>query len=62
METMASERDRWNSKMQNNRVYSALVRAQWSHLQRLSTLTLFWVFFINSKLPAQASQIPPLSR
>ena len=51
METMASERDRWHSKMQTNRVYSALVRAQWSHLQRLSTPTLFWVSFINDIFP-----------
>ena len=62
METMASQRDRWHSKMQNSRVYSALVRVQWSHLQRLSTPTLFWVSFINDKLPAQTCQIPTLAR
>ena len=50
--------------MQNNRVYSALVQAQWRLLQRLRAQALFWVFYIQHRLPclqdfpAQAAQIP----
>ena len=48
--------------MQNSRVYSALVSARQSYLQRLSVLALFWVSFICWKVPAQKTQIPPLQQ
>ena len=51
IETMVKERDKWHSKMQNSRGFSAPVPALWSHLQRLSTLTLFWISFINDIFP-----------
>lgn len=63
IETMASERDKWPSKTQNSRVYSAGAGACWqSYLQRLSVLALFWVSFIHGKLSAQKAQIPPLQQ
>ena len=39
-------------EVQNNRVYSAPVQAQWGRLQRLSAHTFFWVSFIHRKLPS----------
>lgn len=54
-----SERDKQHSKMQNSRVYSALLWAQQSHLQRLSAPTLFRVSFIHSKLSAQTADPSP---
>ena len=62
IETMATERDKWHSKMQSSKVYSALVQAQRSHLQKLSALALFWVSFIQGKFPSQTAQIPLLAR
>lgn len=59
VESTALERDKQHLKMQNSRVYSALVRAQWSLLQKLSTQALVWVSFIHHELPAQTAQIPP---
>ena len=59
IETMARERDKWHSKMQNSRVYSALVPALRSRFRRLSTQALSWVSFIHHKLPTQTAQIPP---
>lgn len=40
-ETVATQRDKQHPKMQSSKVYSALVQAQWSHLQKLSALALF---------------------
>ena len=59
IETMVKERDKWHSKMQNSRGFSAPVPALWSHLQRLSTQALFCVSFIHHKLPTQTAQIRP---
>ena len=59
IETMVKERDKWHSKMQNSRVYSALLWAQQSHLQRLSAPALFRVSFIHSKLSAQTADPSP---
>ena len=62
---MVAERDRQHLEMQKNRVYSAPVWAQWSHLQRLIAQPLFWVSFIQYRLlglqnfPTKAAQIPP---
>ena len=50
-ETVAGERDKQHSEMGNSKAYSALVQAQRSHLQSLSTRSLFWVAFIQCKLP-----------
>lgn len=36
IESVVAERDKWNLDMQKHRVYSALVKAQESHFQRLS--------------------------
>ena len=65
IETVGAERDKKrHSEMQKNRVYSALVQAQWRLLQRLRAQALFWVFYIQHRLSclqdftAQAAQIP----
>lgn len=50
IETVVAERDKWQLEMQKNRVYSALVQAQWSCLQMLSTQTLLWASFIQHRL------------
>ena len=60
IETIVSERHKNHSEIQNSRVYSALVQAQQSHLQRLGAPALFWVSFLHRKLPTQTAQIPPL--
>ena len=44
-------RDQWHSEMRNSQIYSALVQAQRSRLQRLSTRSLFWVAFTQHRLP-----------
>ena len=41
IESILAERDKWNLEMQNHRVYSAPVQAQWHHFQRLSDMELF---------------------
>ena len=52
VESTVLERDKQHLKMQNSSVYSALVRAQWSLLQKLSTQALIWVSLIHHKLLA----------
>ena len=48
---VAAERDKWHSEMQNSKVYLAPVQAQRGHLHSLSTRPLFWVTFIQYRLP-----------
>lgn len=49
IESVVAERDKWNLEMQNHRVYSAPVQAQWSHFQRLNDRELLWVSFIQHR-------------
>ena len=49
-ETVVEQGDKWHSEMWYSQVYSALVLAQRSHVQSLSTRPLFWVAFIQYRL------------
>ena len=48
--TVATEGDKQHSEIWKSKVYSAPVRAQRSHLQSLSTRSLFSVTFIHYKV------------
>ena len=50
--TVAVEGDKQHSEIWKSKVYLAPVRAQRSHLQSLSTRSLFWVTFIQYRLPS----------
>ena len=63
-ETVSVEGDKQHSEMWNSQVYSALLPAQQSRLQSLSTSSLFWVAFIQYRLlglvfPPQAAWPSP---
>ena len=51
-ETVASERDKWHSEMWNSQVYSVSLWAQRRRLQSLSPRSVFWVAFIQYRLPS----------
>ena len=50
-ETLATERDKQLSEMQNSWLYSASMQSQRSHLHSLSIKSFFWVYFIQCRLP-----------
>ena len=63
--TVAMEGDKQHSEIQKSKVYSAPVRAQRSHLQSLSTRSLFSVTFIHYKVlifPCKHPGPPPIPK